>query len=256
METDFFDLGGDSLALLNLFAEVEARYGRYLTIETLAGGLTVGRLAQLLAGAEPAGVREERIVELQPHGEKSPFFCVHSIGGHVMNLRNLASHMPKDRPFLGLRWIRADGTDDSIERIAARYVDAMLDRQPAGPFYLGGYSMGAVIAYEMAEAIGRARPYDRPAGGDRHTLAQLARDLAQCASDRLRLGGQPAPLRPARGGSLRCREAARQVAPRLASRPAARGRAAVRPRRAARPGEAGRAVASVVSGACPRLQGL
>ena len=46
---DFFELGGDSLALLSLFAAIETRFGRRLTVDVLTGGLTIAGLAQLLA---------------------------------------------------------------------------------------------------------------------------------------------------------------------------------------------------------------
>jgi thioesterase domain-containing protein len=58
--------------------------------------------------------------------------------------------MRKDRPFLGLRRTADSRLTDTIDQIAARYIDAMLVHQPAGPFYLGGHSFGATIAYEMA----------------------------------------------------------------------------------------------------------
>ena len=53
VRSDFFDLGGDSLALVSLFATIEARFGRPLTVDVLAGGLTVAGLAQVLAEDEP-----------------------------------------------------------------------------------------------------------------------------------------------------------------------------------------------------------
>src|SRR4029077_2029707 len=49
VHSDFFDLGGDSLALLSLFATIEARFGRRLTFDVLAGGLTIAGLARLLS---------------------------------------------------------------------------------------------------------------------------------------------------------------------------------------------------------------
>ena len=51
VRSDFFDLGGDSLALVSLFASIEAKFGRALTVDVLAGGLTVARLAQVLSDA-------------------------------------------------------------------------------------------------------------------------------------------------------------------------------------------------------------
>jgi enterobactin synthetase component F len=153
--SDFFDVGGDSLALLSLFATIEARFGRRLTVDVLAGGLTVIRLAQLLSGDEKLRAEMGPVVALQPNGDRPPFFCVHGVGGDVVHLHRLAVHMGTDRPFLALRRSREASLSDSISQMAARYVAAMLAHQPEGPFYLGGYSFGAVVAYEMASQLVR-----------------------------------------------------------------------------------------------------
>jgi amino acid adenylation domain-containing protein len=147
---DFFDLGGDSLALLSLFTTIEARYGRRLTVDVLAGGLTIAGLAQLLSQTQLVDAEPGPVVPLQPFGDRPPFFCVHGIGGDVVHLHRLAVHMGIQRPVFGLRRRPQDPLSESITRTAARYVAAVLDRQPHGPFYLGGHSFGAMIAYEMA----------------------------------------------------------------------------------------------------------
>ena len=150
VHSDFFDLGGDSLALLNLFVTIEARFGRRLTIDALAGGLTIAGLVELLARDEPARAAIDPVVSLQPFGHLPPFFCVHGIGGDVLHLQRLATHMGTNRPFFGLRRTPEARVTDTLSQIAARYVAAMLLHQPAGPFYLGGHSFGAMVAYEMA----------------------------------------------------------------------------------------------------------
>jgi amino acid adenylation domain-containing protein len=153
VHSDFFDLGGDSLALLNLFATIEARFGRRLTVDVLAGGLTVAGLVQLLEVDEPPPAAMDPVVALQPFGHLPPFFSVHGIGGDVLHLKRLAMHMGSHRPFFGLRRTPEARLTDTISQIAARYVAAMLRHQPGGPFYLGGHSFGAMVAYEMAQQL-------------------------------------------------------------------------------------------------------
>jgi amino acid adenylation domain-containing protein len=150
VRSDFFDLGGDSLALLSLFAAIEARYGRRLTVDVLAGGLTIAGLAQLLIRPEPLDTKTDSLVPLQPLGQLPPFFCVHGIGGDVLHLHRLAVLMGTTRPVFGLRRRPEDPLIETIGQIAARYVAATLAHQPSGPFYLGGHSFGAMVAYEVA----------------------------------------------------------------------------------------------------------
>jgi len=150
VQSDFFDLGGDSLALLNLFAVIEARFGRRLTVDVLSGGLTIAGLAQTLARDDEPNAGSDPVVALQPRGDLPPFFCVHGIGGNVLHLQRLAVHMGTDRPFFGLHQTADSHVPNSITEMAARYVAAMLVHQPAGPYYLGGASFGATVAYEIA----------------------------------------------------------------------------------------------------------
>jgi amino acid adenylation domain-containing protein len=151
--TEFFDLGGDSLALLSLFAAIEARFDRHLTVDALSGGLTIAGLAQMLTEGKATSAEMDPVVALQPLGHLPPFFCVHGIGGDVLHLHRLAMHMGTERPFFGIRQTPDAPLSDSIGEIAARYVSAMLAHQPTGPFYLGGHSFGATVAYEMARQL-------------------------------------------------------------------------------------------------------
>jgi len=152
VQSDFFDLGGDSLALVSLFASIEARFGRNLTVDVVSDGLTIERLAHFLANGE-AQETMDPVVALQPSGRLPPFFCAHGIGGDILHLHRLAMHMGMERPFLGIRRTPEMPLTESLNQLAARYVDAMLSRQAAGPFYLGGHSFGGMLAYEMARQL-------------------------------------------------------------------------------------------------------
>ena len=66
------------------------------------------------------------MVALQPLGDLPPFFCVHGIGGDVIQLHRLAMHMGTHRPFFGLRRTPDAPLTETINQIAARYVDAIL----------------------------------------------------------------------------------------------------------------------------------
>ena len=101
VRSDFFDLGGDSLALVSLFASIEAKFGRSLTVDVLAGGLTVAGLAQVLSEDPVIADGVNTVVALQPPGDLPPFFCVHGVGGDVIHLYKLATRMGTRRPFLG-----------------------------------------------------------------------------------------------------------------------------------------------------------
>jgi acyl transferase domain-containing protein/thioesterase domain-containing protein len=87
------------------------------------------------------------------------FFCVHGAGGNVLNFRDLAVRLGPDQPFYGLQARGVDGKQPPLVRVedmAALYISEIRRLQPHGPYFLGGYSGGGVIAFEMAQQLRRA----------------------------------------------------------------------------------------------------
>jgi thioesterase domain-containing protein len=95
------------------------------------------------------------LVPIQPGGSKTPFFCVHGAGGNVLNFRDLALRLGSDQPFYGLQAQGVDGRPplERVEDMATLYLEAIRQVQPHGPYFLGGYSAGGVIAFEMAQQL-------------------------------------------------------------------------------------------------------
>jgi amino acid adenylation domain-containing protein len=89
-------------------------------------------------------------------GSQRPFFCVHPASGEVHCYYELAQQLGADQPFYG---IRAAGLEpnttpcDQVEALAAHAIAALRTIQPAGPFLLGGWSLGGVVAFEMAQQL-------------------------------------------------------------------------------------------------------
>jgi thioesterase domain-containing protein len=152
---DFFDLGGHSILGILLFARVEERFGQRLPISILFKAPTI---AQLAVELEKTNEGEERnlLVPLQSEGSKSPFFCVHGFGGSVLGYKELAEQLGKEQPFYGLEARGLDGNtelDESIEAMASRNINTMRIVQPHGPYRIGGYCLGGVVAFEMARQL-------------------------------------------------------------------------------------------------------
>jgi thioesterase domain-containing protein len=154
---NFFDLGGHSLLAVRLLASVKAEFGRDLPLAVLLQEPTIERLARILDSA--VGPAEwSPLVPIRPGGQKRPFYCLHPGGGNVLCYAGLARHLGADRPLIG---IQASGLVDgqviheSIEAMAADYVRAVRRYQPRGPYLLGGWSMGGVVAFAMAQELRR-----------------------------------------------------------------------------------------------------
>lgn len=96
------------------------------------------------------------LVAIKASGSLPPFFCVHAMLGSAFPYFRLALHLSPEQPFYGLQSLGLDGITpplDSIEAMARHYVGLIRGVQPRGPYYLGGYSFGGWVAFEMAQQL-------------------------------------------------------------------------------------------------------
>ena len=148
---NFFECGGHSLLAVRLFAEIEKRLGRRRPLATLFRAPTVAQLAAILE--EDWTEAWSSLVPIQTAGDLPPFFCVHGLGGNVLEFYDLARHLGRGQPFYALQSRGLDGKQplhNSIKEMAADYLREIRRRQPEGPYFIGGRSLGGTIAFEMA----------------------------------------------------------------------------------------------------------
>ena len=155
LDQNYFELGGDSILAVQLFAQIDKVFKIKLPVATLFEAPTIEELAQILR-------RETRVsdwsplVAIQPVGSRPPFFCMHAAGGNVLIYRDLSRRLGSDQPFYGLQCQGLDGAGallTTIEEMAALYVKEIRKVQPWGPYLLGGYCGGGTIAFEVAQQL-------------------------------------------------------------------------------------------------------
>lgn len=155
VDQNYFDLGGDSSLAVHLFLQIERVFKVKLPLATLFDAPTINELAQVLRSeAAPSGWSP--LVAIRTAGSRPPFFCVHGAGGNVLIYRDLARRLGADQPFYGLQCPGLDGSCAPLTRIedmAARYVKEIRKTQPHGPYFLGGYCLGGIIAFEIAQQM-------------------------------------------------------------------------------------------------------
>ncbi len=155
IQDNFFELGGHSLIAVRLFAEIEQIWGKNLPLATLFQQQTIQELAGVLRQEEWSAPWSS-LVLIQAGAEKPPLFCVHPVGGNILEYYTLANYLGNDQPVYGLQSQGLDGQQQplcSIEDMATHYIQEIQTVQPHGPYFLTGYSFGGLVAFEMAQQL-------------------------------------------------------------------------------------------------------
>jgi amino acid adenylation domain-containing protein len=159
LHDDFFDLGGHSLLAAKMLATVEQRLGRRVPFAVLFERATVAHLAEHLVTEQRRAAAEQPLVTVQTAGAKTPLFFLHGdFSGGGFYCRSLARHLGEDQPFHALHphGLHGEAVPPTIEAMAAARLEAVRAVQPHGPYLLGGFCNGALVAYEMARQLAAA----------------------------------------------------------------------------------------------------
>jgi len=155
---DFFELGGHSLLAIRLFSRVEQVFGKKLPLTTFYTKATIEHLATVLQQAAPqkdAEIKFSRtpLETIQPYGPKRPFFYLHGDWtSTAFYCSRMVPDLGQDQPFYVLEPYKFDGLQvpPSFTEMVQAHLDTMRSIQPRGPYLLGGFCNGALVAYEMA----------------------------------------------------------------------------------------------------------
>ncbi|MBC7975033.1 MAG: acyltransferase domain-containing protein, partial [Myxococcales bacterium] len=175
-ESNFFALGGTSLAAVRLIAKLQRRLQptRRLLPEELLRTPSFGAFVEHVRPScgvaplpsDPPPPSSSALVLLRPGRaeDRAPLFIVHPAGGHVFHYRLLAEALDPDVTVYGLK---APGLEDgqsalrTIEALAEYHLRAIRSAGHTGPYQLAGSSLGGCVAYEMAQQLRAAG--ERPA---------------------------------------------------------------------------------------------
>lgn len=157
LQDNFFELGGNSLLAARLAAQIDRLLGCSLPIATLFQSPTIESLARRLS-SEAWMPPWSSLVPLQTQGTRPPLFFVHGQWGDVFRMVDLVPLLGSDQPCYGIQAVGLDGRrarHTRFEDMAAHYIREIVSFQPQGPIYLAGYSLGGLLAFEVAQQLHR-----------------------------------------------------------------------------------------------------
>jgi amino acid adenylation domain-containing protein len=152
--SNFFEMGGHSILAVRIMIKIEQKTGVRIPLSALFQNSTVEKFAKLLNADN--NIYSDCLVPIKATGNKVPLFIVHGAGLNILNFVSLSKHFDDDQPIYGLQGVGTNGFEnwfESIEAMAAHYVDAIVKINPEGPYALAGFSFGGVVVFEMTRQL-------------------------------------------------------------------------------------------------------
>ncbi|WP_273826404.1 condensation domain-containing protein, partial [Pseudomonas asplenii] len=152
---DFFSLGGISLMAVQMASRLRKVLGKPIAVRDLFVEPTIAGFARTLDGQARPG-QHGNLVAVRRTGSQRPLFLVHPLGGEVQYARDLAPTLDPQVPVYGLAasgLVAGETPLFEVPAMAARYLAAIRQVQPQGPYRIAGWSAGGLIAYEMARQL-------------------------------------------------------------------------------------------------------
>jgi acyl-CoA synthetase (AMP-forming)/AMP-acid ligase II/thioesterase domain-containing protein/NAD(P)-dependent dehydrogenase (short-subunit alcohol dehydrogenase family)/acyl carrier protein len=170
---NFFALGGHSVLAAQIVSQLRETFACELPLWVLFESSTIAELAQVIdkshisSGDLTNANRDMEdtitsypcLVPIKPNGSKPPFFWIHPMAGVIFPYYPVSYMLDSNQPVYGLQSVGLKEDQQPFQRIenmATHYINAMRSVQPEGPYFLGGWSLGAYIAYEMAVQLQQA----------------------------------------------------------------------------------------------------
>ena len=153
--TSFFEAGGDSVLIMRLCAELNNAFNRDITPVRIYDNPTIRGIAHTIdhVSIEEDGTGQALDYVYSSHTDKAPLVFIHTGSTGSEAYYALANDIKDCCSFSVIEQYNIYHPKDqkeSIPEIAAKYIEIMRLRQPKGPYNLGGWCYGAVVAYEMA----------------------------------------------------------------------------------------------------------
>ena len=153
---NFFHLGGHSLLAAQLVSRIEQVWGTRLALSTLFAKPTIEQLADFLHQGKEGECSKAEVQPVHVDGNRTPFFFLHGDWtGGAFYCFALARAFGDDQPVYVLEpyTFSSDEQAPTVDAMAAAHIEAMRGVQAHGPYRLGGFCNGGLLAYEMARQL-------------------------------------------------------------------------------------------------------
>ena len=152
-QDNFLDCGGDSLLATEMLTELEQMLGRVIPESILVEAETARELAERL---ENLAAHVIPVIDFNAQPGRTALFWFHgdfAHGGYY--IRRLARLLGPQQPLTAIapHGMGDEAIPESVAQMARERLPLILERQPQGPYRIGGYCNGALVAFEAARLL-------------------------------------------------------------------------------------------------------
>ena len=154
IDHNFFEIGGNSLLAIKLASHIHKHFSKAISVADIFRYPSIYSLSLLLESTEKSS--NSPLILIKEGDEGAPLFMIHPGGGLAFCYMGLAHYVNAPHPIYGINNPQFNDPEngfDSLEEIAEFYVKLIKTIQVTGPYYLGGWSFGGLIAFEMAQQL-------------------------------------------------------------------------------------------------------
>lgn len=155
---NFFDIGGHSLLAVRLIHRIEQVFEQNLPVSILFAAPTIAGLANYLQPRSETISRDDEfspLIKIHANGAGRPFWFLHGDFSGGFYCQDLSRHLGHDQPFYVMppHGVGGGQIPPTIEAMATDYLQILRSVQPEGPYLLGGFCNGGLVAFEMAQQL-------------------------------------------------------------------------------------------------------
>jgi amino acid adenylation domain-containing protein/non-ribosomal peptide synthase protein (TIGR01720 family) len=154
---DFFDSGGYSLLMIKLIAEINKTFDLSCSVAWGFSNNTIKKQADAIRSDVSVSTFYKPVVPFNTTGDNPPLFFIHPGGAGAVAYNEFASLLdPRRQAFYGIEAYNLYSGEPvlaTFQEIAARYIEYLRTILPDGPCLLGGWSLGGLLAFEMAQQM-------------------------------------------------------------------------------------------------------
>ena len=155
-QSNFYDLGGDSISAFILLSKIEEIFSISMTIEQLIFYQAIDTQAQFIADQNShKDPLHTTIINLNSTTD-TPIFLIHPIGGTIFWYLYLSQLLDKKIQVYGIQdpgISTGHAFFTTIHEMANYYTKCILSQAPKNQYILGGASFGATVAIEIAKNL-------------------------------------------------------------------------------------------------------